>query len=163
MSSSTSSVAPTPSINPIRVTGRVKSYNLGRRYGFVEPDDASLGDLLLHRNCLRPFGLEFASEGAHIVCEAQQGPKGYLVTKILSYTSIGASPQSSVVFEAVVKWFDAGLGYGFVTREPGTSDIFVFAKTLRLCGIGNLTEGQRVKGRSEHGPKGEFATQIELL
>lgn len=58
----------------------------------------------------------------------------------------------------IVKWFDSGKGYGFITPVSGGTDIFVHASELNSAGISTLTQGNRVsyvivsnRGRSSAG------------
>jgi CspA family cold shock protein len=71
----------------VRVTGRVKWFDLGKGYGFVVPDDPSLTglrDVLLHITSLRGGGHEAAPEGAVIVCDAVKRAKGWQVAELVS-------------------------------------------------------------------------------
>ena len=61
-----------------------------------------------------------------------------------------------------VKWFDAGKGYGFVTRDGGT-DVFVHQSAIQAEGYRSLAEGQRVEFEVEQGPKGAKASNVVAL
>ena len=61
-----------------------------------------------------------------------------------------------------VKWFDAGKGYGFVTRDGGT-DVFVHQSAIQAEGYRSLVEGQRVEFEVEQGPKGAKASNVIAL
>jgi len=61
-----------------------------------------------------------------------------------------------------VKWFDAGKGYGFVTREGG-SDVFVHQSAIQAEGYRTLVEGQRIEFEVEQGPKGAKASNVVAL
>ena len=61
-----------------------------------------------------------------------------------------------------VKWFDAGKGYGFVTRDGG-SDVFVHQSAIQAEGYRSLAEGQRVEFEVEQGPKGAKASNVIAL
>ena len=61
-----------------------------------------------------------------------------------------------------VKWFDAGRGFGFVTRDGGT-DVFVHQSAIQAEGYRSLAEGQRVEFEVEQGPKGAKASNVVAL
>jgi CspA family cold shock protein len=61
-----------------------------------------------------------------------------------------------------VKWFNAGKGYGFVSREAG-EDVFVHYSAIEGGGFRSLDEGQRVEFAVEQGPKGLQAVQVRAL
>jgi CspA family cold shock protein len=70
--------------------------------------------------------------------------------------------QSNIMSERIqgtVKWFNAGKGYGFISREGG-EDVFVHYSALQSEGFRTLEEGQRVEFTVENGPKGLQATNV---
>ncbi|MBV9045616.1 MAG: CspA family cold shock protein [Alphaproteobacteria bacterium] len=162
----------------LQVVGQVKWFDLNKGYGFIKPSNGGVeGDILLHQTCVRQSGFKNAYEGASVVCEAVQGPRGLQARRLISLDNStaqampAATPQpvryvaepSGDPFDATVKWFNRGKGYGFVTRGPSTADIFVHMETLRHCGIRELRQGQRVRVRTGAGPKGELAAEVVLL
>jgi cold shock protein len=46
--------------------------------------------------------------------------------------------------QGTVKWFNNQKGYGFIHRESGGKDVFVYADTLLASGLLTLREGERV-------------------
>jgi CspA family cold shock protein len=62
-----------------------------------------------------------------------------------------------------VKWFNAGKGYGFISRDGG-EDVFVHYSAIESAGgFRTLDEGQQVEFTVEQGPKGLQATQVRAL
>ena len=61
-----------------------------------------------------------------------------------------------------VKWFNAGKGYGFISREAG-EDVFVHHSEIEEEGFRSLDEGQQVEFNVEQGPKGLQATHVRTL
>lgn len=43
-----------------------------------------------------------------------------------------------------VKFFNAKRGFGFITPEDGTEDVFVHKNAVAAAGMETLSEGQRV-------------------
>jgi cold shock protein len=60
-----------------------------------------------------------------------------------------------------VKWFSAEKGYGFITPEDGSRDVFVHFSGIAGDGHRSLDEGQRVSFSSEEGEKGPRAVDVK--
>jgi len=67
----------------VEVVGVIKWFDVSKGYGFIVPDNG-MADVLLHVTCLRRDGHQTAYEGARIVCEALQRPKGLQAFRVLS-------------------------------------------------------------------------------
>lgn len=161
----------------LEVAGQIKWFDLTKGYGFIKPLAGAQGDILLHQTCVRQSGFKAAYEGAKVVCEAVHGPKGLQARRLISLDNStaqmaeptpGRAPRYTAeprgpAFDATVKWFNRGKGYGFVSRGPDTPDVFVHMETLRRSGIRDLRQGQRVRVRAGDGPKGELAAEVTIL
>ena len=64
--------------------------------------------------------------------------------------------------QGTVKWFNAGKGYGFISREGG-EDVFVHHSAILAEGYRSLEEGQRVQFTVVQGPKGQQAASVTIL
>ena len=62
-----------------------------------------------------------------------------------------------------VKWFNATKGFGFITPEDGTADLFVHHSDIEASGFRELVEGQRVQFTVAEGPKGPKASNVAAL
>ena len=56
-----------------------------------------------------------------------------------------------------VKWFNAQKGYGFIQPDDGSKDVFVHISAVERSGLGQLTEGQKVKFDLERGQQGKIS------
>lgn len=61
-----------------------------------------------------------------------------------------------------VKWFNDSKGFGFITPEDGSKDVFVHFSAISADGFRSLAEGQSVSFEVEDGPKGPQATQVSI-
>lgn len=63
----------------------------------------------------------------------------------------------------IVKWFNDQKGFGFISPESGTKDIFVHHSAIMSDGFRSLAEGDRVEFSVEEGPKGPAAANVEKV
>ena len=60
-----------------------------------------------------------------------------------------------------VKWFNESKGFGFITPDDGSKDVFVHFSAIASSGFRTLSEGQAVTFDVENGPKGPQATNVQ--
>ncbi len=59
-----------------------------------------------------------------------------------------------------VKWFSDQKGYGFITPEDGSKDVFVHHSEIQGDGFKSLQEGQMVDFEVTSGQKGPQAANV---
>ena len=62
-----------------------------------------------------------------------------------------------------VKWFSDEKGYGFITPEEGSKDLFVHHSNIEGQGFKSLAEGARVQFEQREGAKGPEATNVVVV
>lgn len=56
-----------------------------------------------------------------------------------------------------VKFFNAAKGFGFITPQDGSKDVFVHISAVERAGLGTLAENQQVTFEVETGKNGKVA------
>jgi CspA family cold shock protein len=168
----------------IRAT--VKWFNTAKGFGFVTPIDGS-PEAFLHLSALRQAGYDSVGEGAGMLVEIGQSPKGRQVIRVLQVDAGSQAPpramrpprdfgapmggnmdapmvsvEDAEPMDGVVKWFSPLKGYGFISPNGGGKDVFLHITILRNAGINALTPGQSVRMGVVHARKGPEAVTIEL-
>jgi CspA family cold shock protein len=168
---------------PIRAT--VKWFNTAKGFGFVTPADGS-PEAFLHLSALKQAGFESIGEGAGMLVEIGQSPKGRQVVRVLEVDNSSArapaprmrpgpgpggpgpgaaapvSLEGAVDVDGVVKWFSSLKGYGFVSPNDGGKDVFVHITILRNAGLDQLMPGQSVRMKVVTARKGPEAVQVQV-
>jgi CspA family cold shock protein len=62
-----------------------------------------------------------------------------------------------------VKWFNDDKGFGFITPDEGSKDLFVHHSAIQGGGFKSLSEGAKVSYDEEQGPKGPAASNVVKL
>ena len=59
-----------------------------------------------------------------------------------------------------VKWFNDAKGFGFITQDDGSDDVFCHHTAIQMEGFKTLKEGQSVTFEVTKGPKGLQAQNV---
>jgi len=84
--------------------------------------------------------------------------QGDQVAQIAKKQRVGISVKE----QGIVKWFNAGKGFGFIQRQSG-EDVFVHFSAIQGEGYRSLNEGQAVEFEVTTGPKGLQASNVTSL
>jgi cold shock protein len=62
-----------------------------------------------------------------------------------------------------VKWFSDDKGFGFITPDDGSKDLFVHHSAIAASGYRSLAEGAKVSYDAETGDKGPRAGNVQMV
>jgi CspA family cold shock protein len=65
--------------------------------------------------------------------------------------------------QGTVKWFNDAKGYGFISLDDGSKDVFVHHSSIMMDGFKTLAEGQRVEFEVVQGAKGPAAEKVRVI
>jgi CspA family cold shock protein len=154
-----------PPIEDIK-DGELVWYNERKGYGFVRIDDA---EVFLHRSTLDRFGLVRLLTGDRLRVSLTTNEHGHVIQDLLGVTRpINTSlPAASVPDaderRAIVKFFNDLRGYGFVTAEDMSEDVFVHSRVLNDCGFHSLFQGQKLLIKIDDSGRGPQVLAVRLL
>lgn len=61
----------------------------------------------------------------------------------------------------VVKWYNTQSKYGFITPDDGGEDLYFPQKEIKIAGVDELKDGQKVQFTVTLGKKGKQVTNIQ--
>lgn len=62
-----------------------------------------------------------------------------------------------------VKWFNEAKGYGYITPDDGTADVYVHHSRVEIEGFKSLKKGQRVRFVGVFGRHGREAAEVQIV
>lgn len=166
-------------------SGTVKWYDAVKGYGFIARDDGG-DDLFVHRSAV---GYEVLNEGDQVSFTVIRGLKGANAEQIQviarstepspstrpaptsrgnDYGRVGrdwsndspADYDSLPLVTGTIKRYDPDKGYGFVSPDDGSTDVFIHRSA---AGVATIGSGDRIEFRLGRGPKGPRAEQVRVL
>jgi len=150
------------------VTAKVKWFNPAKGFGFVAPTDGS-PDAFLHVSVVQSAGHRTLRQGATIVCDLGDGPRGLQVSAIHRVDEssvvddVSEGEGDETIVEGEIKFFSSDKGYGFGVPMGGGADIFIGVGALQRSNLDRLESGQKVRMYVRAGKKGPMATKIDVL
>lgn len=159
---------PAPELETVKL--HLKWFNGTKGFGFVVPEDESY-DAFLHVTTLQQAGIHAVGEGAVLLCEITDGPKGKQVHSILEVLEQGevnlmpedVAEDGTFSMGGIVKWYKPEDGFGFIIPDDGMKDVFIHKSLLHKLDIEELETGQRVKIRLKIVDKGREAVDVQII
>lgn len=156
------------------LNGLVKWFDIHRGFGYVIPEGGG-GDILIHANVLRSYGLSSLAENSRVRVRVQYSSAGAQASDVLEVRPPedthdcgfavveGMEPEQIAALPVVparVKWFDRAKGFGFAVVFATAGDVFLHIEVLRRSALADLAPGEAVGLRVTDGARGRLAVEI---
>ena len=156
--------------------GTVSWFDDDKGFGFIVPD-AGGGDVFVHARALGD-GRTSLSEGDRVAYQVVRGDRGPQARDVTLVGGPAGSPPAAPAphgsagrrrqadgpvrgGEGVVARFDADRGFGFITPDEGSADLFVHISVV--AGTAPLMPGERVRYAVRQSDRGPQADRVERL
>ena len=83
------------------------------------------------------------------------------MTNMISYQGLVRTFPNKMT--GLVKWFNADKGFGFITPDDGSKDVFVHFTAIQSNEFRTLNENQKVEFSIEQGQRGPAAANVVTL
>ena len=88
---------------------------------------------------------------------------GALFSNTMGFFRRGLSEQGSIMAVGKVKWFNEQKGFGFISPDDGSDDLFVHYSSIESDGFKTLQEDQAVEYEVGQGDKGPVANNVKPI
>ena len=94
-------------------------------------------------------------------CNPENGLQGVVARHQTTRRKFVLEYEGLQMTTGTVKWFNENKGFGFISPEDGSKDVFVHISAVEASGLSTLTDGQKVSFETEEGDKGLQAVKIQ--
>jgi cold shock protein len=94
----------------------------------------------------------------HFMC-----PRSSPLLKAAPRSQCTQTLEAARMATGTVKWFSDDKGFGFITPDDQSKDLFVHHSGINGNGYRSLTEGAKVSYDAESGDKGPKAVNVQLI
>ena len=109
-------------------------------------------NLLISRKCYKKFNVVV------LTCVFESG--SVAASLALRATRPKNLKKGFKMAKGTVKWFSDSKGFGFITPDDGSADVFVHHSAIESTGFKSLSENDIVEYEVEQGEKGPKATNV---
>ena len=81
----------------------------------------------------------------------------------VGHQSLYLQKGSEAMTQGTVKWFNDTKGFGFISLDDDSKDVFVHHSAIDMDGFKTLAEGQKVELEVVEGPKGPAAEKVRAI
>lgn len=162
-----------------RIEASVKWYNPEKGYGFLFFNDGSPQEIMIHSSKLDAIKCAYIKLGDRVICDVSLGKSGFQVVRVIEVKFSSSEkrtlsgfiasrlssfdPENLEEVEGVIKWYNPGKGYGFITPQNKGREIFLHQSVLKAAEYHYLEPGTPVKAKIIASERGLEARRLTVL